>query len=52
MKNILINCYYDGMTVSQAKEFIKSVYKYEQVTEKQINNAKKTILNCTNKEWN
>jgi transposase-like protein len=50
MTNLLMNCYYDGMTVSQAKEFIKRNYK-EEVTENTLNKVKQKILNNTNKEW-
>jgi transposase-like protein len=50
MTNLLMNCYYDGMTVKQAKEFIKSAYQ-EEVTEKALNKVKQKILNNTNKEW-
>jgi transposase-like protein len=50
MTNLLMNCYYDGMTVKQAKEFIERNYK-EEVTEKALNKVKQKILNNTNKEW-
>jgi hypothetical protein len=50
MTNLLMNCYYDGMTVKQAKEFIKNAYQ-EEVTEKALNKVKQKILNNTNKEW-
>jgi transposase-like protein len=50
MTNLLINCYYDGMTVSEAKDFIKRNYK-EEASEKAINKAKQKILSTTNKEW-
>lgn len=50
MYRILLNCYYDGLTIEQAKEFIRDCYK-EEVTEKQIEKAKLIIMNCEKKEW-
>lgn len=50
MTNLLTNCYYDGMTVNEAKEFIKRNYQ-EEVTEKVLNKVKAKILSTTNKEW-
>lgn len=51
MKNLLMNCYYDGLSIEEAKEFIEKCY-HEVPTQKQIENAKKIIKNCENKEWN
>lgn len=50
MKNLLMNCYYDGMTIKEAIDFIGRCY-WEVPTEKQIENAKRIIKDCTNKEW-
>ena len=51
MKNLLINCYFDGMTVKEATDFISRCYQ-EVPTQRQINAAMKTIREQTNKSWN
>jgi len=50
MKNALLNCYYDGKTVDEAVEFIKSCYG-EQPTDRQIAKVKQIIKTQMNKEW-
>lgn len=50
MKNLLMNCYFDGMTISEAIIFIERCY-HEAPTQKQINNAMKTIKEQLNKTW-
>ena len=50
MTNLLINCYNDGMTIAQAKEYIERNYS-EKVTEKAINKAATKILSFSNKNW-
>lgn len=45
-----MNCYYDGMTVEQAKDYIKRNYQ-EEVTEKALNKVKAKILSNLNKNW-
>lgn len=50
MTNLLINCWYDGMTIEQAKYFIRRNYQ-EEVTEKQLNKVKEIIKNQAKKVW-
>lgn len=50
MTNLLINCWYDGMTIEQAKDFIRRNYQ-EEVTEKQLNKVKEIIKNQAKKVW-
>ena len=50
MKNLLINCYYDGMTVKEAITFITNSY-HEEPTEKAIQEARALIRSTTNKNW-
>lgn len=50
MKRLLINCFYEGMTVAAAVDFITRCYE-ETPTEKQIAAAKKTIKECNNVDW-
>jgi|GEM_PF-2217953 hypothetical protein len=50
MKNLLINTYFDGMTLDQAIAFITRCYG-KAPTEKQIQEAKQSIKNSTNVDW-
>ena len=50
MKDLLMNCYYEGMTIEQSIEFITRCYD-KAPTEKQLENAKKSIKQFANKEW-
>ncbi len=50
MKNLLIKCYYDGMTLKEATDFIIRCYG-ESPNKKQIESAISTIKNCKNIEW-
>ncbi len=50
MKQLLISCFYDGMSVSEAVAFISRCYQ-ETPTPRQIQNAKKTIKACTGIDW-
>ena len=50
MKNLLKNCYFDGMTIAQAVEFATRVYQ-EAPTNRQIENVKKSIKESTGIEW-
>ena len=50
MYNILINCFYSGLTVSQARDFIMRCYG-ENPSEKQITKAQKSIKESTGREW-
>ena len=50
MKNMLINCYYEGMSVSEAVNFLEASY-HKTVLQKSIDLAVKEIKNFTNKEW-
>jgi len=47
---LLIDCYYDGMTIAKAKEFIERCYE-ETVTEDQIKRAKRYVKNIMDEEW-
>lgn len=50
MKDFLMNCFYDGMTVSKACELINSSYgKYP--TKKMIESVKKSIKEYNLTEW-
>lgn len=50
MKDLLLNCYWDGMTLGAAIIFIKRCYS-ETPSEKHIKAAKKLIKECTGKNW-
>lgn len=50
MKNALKSCYFDGMTLQQAIEFLTRCYG-EVPSEKLIANVKKSIESSTKKEW-
>ena len=50
MYNILINCFYSGLTIAQARDFIMRCYG-ENPSEKQINKAQKSIKASTGREW-
>jgi len=50
MKNLLINCFYDGMTLGEAIIFIKRCYQ-EAPTEKQIASAQKIIKESAGIDW-
>lgn len=50
MKNLLMNCFYDNMTIAEAADFIIRCYG-EEPTERQIKNAQKTIKSTLNVEW-
>lgn len=50
MKNLLINCFYDGMTLGQAIAYIERCYT-ETPTDRQIKLAQNSIKACTGKEW-
>lgn len=50
MTNILINCYYDGMTFGEAVAFINRCYG-EYPTQREISKAQKSIKECTGKDW-
>ena len=47
---LLIDCYYEKMTVDQAVEFIKRCYQ-ETPTEDQIKRAKRFVKNIVDEEW-
>lgn len=51
MKKLLLNCYHDGMTVSEAISFISRCYQ-EKPTEKQLKDVKLLIKEFSKKEWN
>ena len=50
MNRLLMACYFDGLTVAEAKEWIERVYQ-EKVTDKAIEKAKNIVKNQMNKEW-
>ena len=50
MKNLLKNCYFDGMTLAQAIEFASRVYQ-EVPTDRQIANVRKSIKESTGIDW-
>lgn len=50
MNRVLMDCYFDGLTVAEAKEWIERVYQ-EKVTDKAIERAKNTVRTQMNKEW-
>lgn len=45
-----MKCYYDGMTLAQAVNFIERYYN-STPSEKQIEKVKSEIKSCLNKEW-
>ena len=49
-REILINCFYDGMTIDEAVKFATTAYNCN-VTTRILNNVKKYIKNVTGKEW-
>jgi uncharacterized protein YpuA (DUF1002 family) len=50
MKDLLISCYYDRMSLKEAISFVENSYG-ECPTERQINSAVKSIKDCTNIDW-
>lgn len=50
MTNLLINCYFDGLTIAEAREFIERCTG-EAVTETQINRAVASILESAGDDW-
>ena len=50
MKRLLINLFYDGYSLDEAIDFITRNYE-EEPTQKQIESAKKSILECNLIEW-
>lgn len=50
MKSLLMNGFYDGMTVAETLEFLERVYQVKP-TEKQVSKAKNQIKEMTGKEW-
>ena len=50
MNRLLMACYFDGLTVAEAKEWIERVYQ-EKVTDKAIEKARNTVRTQMNKEW-
>ena len=50
MNRLLMACYFDGLTIAEAKEWIERVYQ-EKVTDKAIENAQHTVRTQMNKEW-
>ena len=50
MKRLLINCYYDGMTLGEAISFIKRCYQTSP-SAKHIADAKQSIKDCTGVDW-
>ena len=51
MKENLIRCYYDDMSVEEAIKFIESVYD-KKVSTRTIKIVKNMILKCIGKSWN
>ena len=50
MYSILINCFFSGLTMAQARDFIMRCYG-ENPSEKQITKAQKSIKASTGKDW-
>jgi hypothetical protein len=50
MQDLLKRCYYDGMTVMEAVQFIERAYN-KKITEKSIKIAKANIKSLTNIDW-
>ena len=50
MCSLLINCFFSGLTITQAQEFILRCYG-ENPSEKQIEKAQKSIKQSTGREW-
>ena len=50
MQDLLNRCYYDGMTVMEAVQFIERAYN-KKITEKSIKIAKANIKASSNIDW-
>ena len=50
MKQLLLNCYWDGMTLANTVEYIARCFG-ETPTERQISAAKKAVKDSTGKDW-
>jgi len=50
MKELLIRCYFDGMTLTEAIDFLTSACR-EAPTPRQIAAAKKRIMSFANVDW-
>lgn len=50
MRNLLMNCYYDGLTIEQTIAFVSRCY-WETPTARQIENVKREIKETLNIEW-
>ena len=50
MKRLLIDCFYNEMTLQEAIEFITSAYR-EAPSARSIEAAKKSIKACNNIDW-
>lgn len=50
MKDLLRNCYYDGMTLEQTITFISEAYQ-ETPTQRQINNFVKSLGASARSDW-
>lgn len=50
MKDLLSRCYYDGMTVTEAVDFISRCYG-EAPTAKQVEKTQAIIKSCNGQDW-
>ncbi len=51
MRDYLMNCFYDGMTISETVNFIERCFS-KKPSEKMISKIKSEIKNNTGKDWN